>query len=156
MIETLFGSFLGGAFRLLPEFLKVWDRKGEREHELRLLQAEMEFSKLRENLNLRKAETEAVGYEVQAIGIAAEEQGSTSRFAGKAIAAISALVRPVVTYAFVITYFLVKVAGYLLAIDQGGEWKSVLVAMWNQDDMAMLMMILTFWFVGRVWERTRQ
>jgi hypothetical protein len=155
MIETLLGSFLGGAFRLLPEFLKVWDRKGEREHELKLLQAEMEFAKLRETLNLRKAETEAVGYEVQAIGVAAEEQGMTARYAGKFIAAISALVRPVVTYAFVVTYFLVKLAGYLLAIDQGGEWKTVLVAMWNQDDMAMLMMILTFWFVGRVWERTR-
>lgn len=155
MIETLLGSFLGGAFRLLPEFLKVWDRKGEREHELKLLQAEMEFAKLRETLNLRKAETEAVGLEVQSIGMALEEQGQTARYAGRFVAALSALVRPTVTYAFVITYFLVKVAGYLLALDQGGEWKEVLVSMWTQDDMAMLMMILTFYFVGRVWDRAR-
>lgn len=155
MIETLFGSFLGGAFRLLPEFLKVWDRKGERDHELKLLQAEMEFAKLRETIGLRKAETEAVGYEVQAIGVAVEEQGQTARYAGKVIAAISALVRPLVTYAFVFTYFIVKLAAYLLAIDQGGEWKEVLLQMWNKDDMALLMMILTFWFVGRVWDRAR-
>lgn len=155
MLETLFGSFLGGTFRLLPEFLKVWDRKGEREHELKLLNAEMEFARLRETLQLRKSETEAVGLEVESIGIAAEEQGKTARYAGKIIAAISALVRPVVTYAFVIVYFVVKLAAYLLALEQGGGWKEVLVSMWTKDDMAMLMMILTFWFVGRVWERTR-
>jgi hypothetical protein len=155
MLETLFGSFLGGAFRLLPEFIKVWDRKGEREHELKLLKAEMEFARLQETLQLRKSETEAVGLEVESIGIAADEQGKTARYAGKVIAAISALVRPVVTYAFVIVYFAVKLATYLLALEQGGGWKEVLVSMWTKDDMAMLMMILTFWFVGRVWERTR-
>jgi len=42
-----------------------------------------------------------------------------------------------------------------LALEQGGAWKEVLVSVWNKDDMAMLMMILTFWFVGRVWERGR-
>ena len=155
MLETLFGSFLGGTFRLLPEFLKVWDRKGEREHELKLLNAEMEFARLRETLQLRKSETEAVGLEVEAIGVASDEQGRTARYAGKIIAGISALVRPVVTYAFVIVYFVVKLAAYLLALEQGGGWKEVLVSMWTKDDMAMLMMILTFWFVGRVWERTR-
>jgi hypothetical protein len=155
MLETLLGSLFGGLFRLAPEFLKVFDRKGEREHELKLLNAEMEFAKLRETFKNEQAQTMAVAYEAEAIGIAAEEQGRTARYAGKVVAAISALVRPMVTWAFVITYFLVKVASYTLALEQGGEWKEVLVAMWTKDDMAMLMMILTFWFVGRVWERTR-
>lgn len=155
MLETLLGSLFGGLFRLAPEILKVFDRKGEREHELKLLNAEMEFAKLRETLKNEQAQTMAVAYEAEAIGIAAEEQGRTARYAGKIIAGISALVRPMVTWAFVITYFLVKLASYLLALEQGGEWKEVLVAMWSKDDMAMLMMILTFWFVGRVWERTR-
>lgn len=155
MLETLLGSLFGGLFRLAPEILKVFDRKGEREHELKLLNAEMEFAKLRETLKNEQAQTMAVAYEAEAIGIAAEEQGRTARYAGKIIAGISALVRPMVTWAFVITYFLVKLASYLLALEQSGEWKEVLVAMWTKDDMAMLMMILTFWFVGRVWERTR-
>jgi hypothetical protein len=86
---------------------------------------------------------------------ALKEQGETARAAGRIVAAVSALVRPLVTYAFVIVYFLVKAAAYVLALQQGGEWKSLLVAMWSQDDMAMLMLVLTFWFVGRVWERQR-
>ena len=87
------------------------------------------------------------------MGIALNEQGRTARAAGKVIAAISALVRPAVTYAFVIAYFLVKVASFSLAMDQDGNWKEVLLSIWNKDDMAMLSLILTFWFVGRVMDR---
>ena len=53
-------------------------------------------------------------------------------------------------------YVAVKVAAYLVAIQQGGEWKDVIIAMWSVDDMAVLNMIISFWFVGRVYERTRK
>lgn len=155
MLSALLGSLLGGVFRIIPEVIKWLDRRGERDHELALLKAEMEFSKLR--VELMKYQTDAamqVG-ELEAMSAAIREQGETSKAAGKIIAAISALVRPLVTYAFVIVYFLVKFATFLLAIEQGGEWKEVLINMWNQDDMAILMLILTFWFVGRVWDRTK-
>lgn len=153
MLETLLGSVLGGVFRIAPEFLKWLDRKGEREHELKMVQAEMEFAKIKGEIAMRQVEAQMTVAELDAMSEALKEQGQTARAAGKWVAAISALVRPAVTYAFVITYFLVKFAAYGLAISQGGEWKAVLVSMWNQDDMAMLMLILTFWFVGRVYER---
>lgn len=153
MLETLLGSVLGGVFRIAPEFLKWLDRKGEREHELKMVQAEMEFAKIKGEIAMRQVEAQMTVAELDAMSEALKEQGQTSRAAGKWVAALSALVRPAVTYAFVITYFLVKFAAYGLAISQGGDWKSVLVSMWNQDDMAMLMLILTFWFVGRVYER---
>ena len=153
MLETLLGSVLGGVFRIAPEFLKWLDRKGERDHELKMVQAEMEFAKIKGEIAMRQAEAQMTVAELDAMSEALKEQGQTSRAAGKWVAALSALVRPAVTYAFVITYFLVKFAAYGLAINQGGEWKAVLVSMWNQDDMAMLMLILTFWFVGRVYER---
>lgn len=155
MLETLFGGLLGGVFRLAPEFMKWLDRAGERKHELALLNAEMEFARLRGNIMQTQTEAMMTVAEMDAIASAVEEQGKTARAAGKVVAAISALVRPSVTFAFVIVYFLVKLAAYLLALEQGGAWKEVLVSVWNKDDMAMLMMILTFWFVGRVWERGR-
>ena len=153
MIESLFGGLLGGLFRLAPEVLKLWDRKSERAHELALLTAEMEFAKVRGEIAMRQTEAQMTVAEMDAIGRAIEEQGKTARAAGKFIAGISALVRPIVTYAFVTTYFLVKLAAYLLALEQNGDWRVVLLEMWNKDDMAILTLILTFWFVGRVWER---
>jgi hypothetical protein len=153
MLESLFGGLLGGLFRLAPEVLKLLDRKSERLHELALLNAEMEFAKVRGEIMMRQTEAVMTVAELDAVGKGVEEQGRTARAAGKTIAAISALVRPIVTYAFVATYFLVKLAAYLLALDQGGDWRIVLLDMWNKDDMAILTLILTFWFVGRVWER---
>ena len=41
------------------------------------------------------------------------------------------------------------------ALEQNGDWRTVLLTMWGVDDMAVLNMILSFWFVGRVYERTR-
>jgi hypothetical protein len=155
MMETLLGGVFGGLLRLAPEALKFFDQKNERKHELAMLEAEMKFAQVKGEIAMRQTEAQMTMAEVAAIGEAFKEQSATAQAAGKVVAAISALVRPFVTYLFVVAYALVKVAGYLIALEQGGEWKSVITTMWSVDDMAVLNMILSFWFVGRVYERTR-
>lgn len=155
MLETLLGGVFGGLLRLAPEALKFFDSKNERKHELAMLEAEMKFAQVKGEIAMRQTEAQMTMAEVDAIGEAFKEQSATAQAAGKMVAAISALVRPFVTYLFVVAYALVKVAGYLIALEQGGEWKSVITTMWSVDDMAVLNMILSFWFVGRVYERTR-
>jgi len=155
MIETLLGSLLGGVFRIVPEVMKLWDAKNEREHELKMLGKEMEFAQLKGEISMREQETVLMGSELNAMTEALKEQGETARASGQFISAISAAVRPLVTYWFVTLYSIVKLASILMAVDAGAEWKEVLVSSWSEDDMALLMMILTFWFVGRVWDRTR-
>ena len=155
MIETLLGSLLGGVFRIVPEVMKLWDAKNEREHELAMLGKEMEFAQIRGEIAMREQETVLMGKELDAMTEALKEQGETARASGQFISAISAAVRPLVTYWFVTLYSIVKLASILMAVDAGAEWKEVLVSSWSEDDMALLMMVLTFWFVGRVWDRTR-
>lgn len=155
MIETLLGSLLGGVFRLAPELMKVLDRKNERDHEARMLEKEMEFAKIKGEIAMRQVDASMTIAELDVMAEALREQGQTARAAGKIVAAISALVRPLVTYWFVIIYSAVKVAAGMMAIAEGANWKEVLVSSWNQDDMALLMMVLTFWFVGRVYERNK-
>lgn len=156
MIETLFGSLLGGVFRLAPEVLKWLDRRGEREHELKMLGAEMEFAKIRGEIAMRQTEAQMTVAELDAMAEALKEQGQTARAAGRWVAAVSALVRPLVTYWFVVLYSMVKILGMMLAVNAGGDWKEVVVNSWTTDDMAMLMLVLTFWFVGRVYDRANR
>ena len=155
MFETLFGGIFGGLLRLAPEIIKLFDRANERKHELAMLSAEMEFAKVRGEIAMREAEAEMTGKELDAISKAFAEQSKTAAAAGKVVAAISALVRPTITYAFVGAYFIVKFASYLLAVEQGGNWRDVILSLWTQDDVTILFMIISFWFVGRVWERNR-
>jgi hypothetical protein len=155
MLETLLGGVFGGVLRLAPEALKFFDSKNERKHELAMLEAEMRFAQVKGEIAMKQTEAQMTMAELSAIGDAFKEQAETAKSAGWFVAAISALVRPFVTYLFVVAYAVVKFAGYLIAIDQGGDWRAVVTTMWGTDDMAVLNMILSFWFVGRVYERTR-
>lgn len=154
-METLLGGVFGGLLRLAPEALKFFDRKNERAHELAMVDAEMKFAQVKGEIAMRQTEAQMTMAEVEAIGEAFKEQSATAQAAGKVVAAISALVRPFVTYLFVIAYAAVKIATFSIALEQGGNWKEVLLNMWGEDDMAVLNMILSFYFVGRVYERTR-
>jgi hypothetical protein len=155
MFETLLGGLFGGVLRLAPEIFKLFDKRNERAHELAMVDREMEFAKIRGEIAMRQAEVQLQTAELDAMIAAIKEQSGTAQAAGWFIAGISALVRPTVTYAFLSLYAAVKVAAYLIAIEQGGEWKDVLTSMWGQDDLAVFNMIISFWFVGRVYERNR-
>jgi hypothetical protein len=156
MFETLLGGLFGGLLRLAPEVFKIFDKKNERAHELRMVQAEMEFAKIRGEIAMRQTEAVMTMAEMDTMAQAFKEQSETAKNAGWFVSAISALVRPTVTYAFVAAYFAVKLASYLLAIEQGGNWKEVLVSMWGQEDMSTFTMLMTFWFCGRVFERNER
>ncbi len=155
MLETLLGGVFGGLLRLAPEVFKIFDKKNERAHELRMLEAEMEFAKVRGEIAMRQADVQLQTAELDAMTHAFKEQSETAKNAGWFVSAISAMVRPTVTYLFLALYAAVKVAAYLIAIEQGGNWKDVLTSMWGSDDLAVFNMIISFWFVGRVYERSR-
>jgi hypothetical protein len=156
MFETLIGGLFGGVLRLAPEVFKLFDKKNERDHELRMVQAEMEFAKIRGEIAMRQVEAQMTMAEMDAMAQAFKEQSETAKNAGWFVSAISALVRPTVTYAFLALYAAVKIAAFLIAMDQNGNWKEVLVTMWGADDLAVFNMIISFWFVGRVYERSNK
>jgi hypothetical protein len=153
VLETLLGGVFGGLLRLAPEALKFFDKKNDRQHELQMLDRELEFAKTRAEATLREGAQQVQMREFDAIGLAFEEQSKTAQAAGKYIAAITALVRPITTYLFLLGYFIVKMALYALASETGQAWDTIAVSLWSKDDTAILFMIISFWFVGRVYER---
>ena len=149
MIESILGGLLGGIFRLAPEVLKWLDRKDERQHELDMLQKEMEFAKLRAEQAMHTVDAQVDMAQMDAIGKALEGQATMAVAAGKFVAGISALVRPLVTYWVVALWTGVKIASIVLVYQGGGTWQEMLMRNWGPDDNAILSMILCFWFVGR-------
>jgi len=148
----LIGALIGGAFRLAPEVLKILDRKFEREHELKKLDVEVSIAKMQAEFALQQGHQRLQEHELDAIGEAFKQQAESDSKAWKWVASLSALVRPAVTYWFVFFYSAVKIAGLYLAFLQDGIWTNVLITGWTDFDEGMLAMILSFYFVGRVWE----
>ena len=155
MIETLLGGIFGGALRLAPEVLKWFDRKAERDHEVKMTELEHDFAKTQAEVQLRVGQQGLVSKEYDVLETALETQSKMAIAGGKIISAINALVRPTVTYLFLGMYAAVKIALYMLAVDQGGAWQEVVLNLWTQDDVTILFMIISFWFVGRVYERNK-
>ena len=149
----LLGSIFGGLFRLAPEVLKFLDKKNERQHELSMFQLQTDLEKMRGEF---KMEEKYVDYSIQqmdTIKAAFQEQAETAKAAGWFVAAISALVRPGITWALFFMYAAVKAAALVIAFQTGANWMEVVTKCWDEDDFALFTMVLTFWFVGRSIER---
>jgi len=155
LLETLGGGLIGGIFRLAPEVIKVFDSKNARSHELAMLDKELQFAAMNAEAEVHRTNAAMTVAELDAMGQALKEQGQTARAAGWFVATISALVRPLVTYWFVVMYSAVKIVSMQMAVAAGGFWKDVLVTSWTPEDASLLMLVLTFWFVGRVYERNK-
>lgn len=153
MIESLLGGVFGGLLRLTPEVLKWLDRKDDRKHELAMLDKEMAMAQLRAEQAMHVADTRVEVEHFGALEDALKGQASMARAGGKIVSAISALVRPLVTYWVVVLWSAVKIASMVLAYQTSGDWKDMLLSNWGPDDNAIMSLLLSFWFVGRVWDR---
>ena len=109
----IFGSLLGGLFRLAPEVLKFLDKKNERGHELEMFnrQCELEAQRGQQKMAEIGAQHEATvdAGVMDAFNNAINQQTEMVKAAGGFAASLSASVRPVVTYWILLVWSCVHV-----------------------------------------------
>lgn len=153
MIESLIGSLFGGLFRLAPELIKWADRKDERKHELSMFDKQLDADKLKGDQALLLARTQAdasIGAaEIQAIIEATKAQATQTGI--KFVDAISALMRPVITFWWVIVLYSAALASrFAVLVQQEGATNiEAIIALWGPDEKAIVASIISFWFVDR-------
>lgn len=156
MGSGLLGSLLGGVFRLAPEMLKFFDRKNERQHELKMFEMQTDLEKVKGDYKLEEKYVDFSVTQMQAVQAAFKEQQETAKNSYPWVSAASALVRPIITYVLFGLYIAVKMTFIIYGLSSGNSWAAVLAANWTTDDFAMLNAILMFWFVGRSIERYKK
>lgn len=149
----ILGSLFGGLFRLAPELLKFFDKNNDRKHELKMFEIQTDLEKQRGEYKLEERYVDHSVQQLTAIQEAFKEQANTAKSSYPWVAALSALVRPIVTYVLFGLYIAVKISLMFYAMQQGAQWHEMLQQNWTMEDFAMLNMILTFWFVGRSIEK---
>jgi hypothetical protein len=149
----LLGSIFGGLFRLAPEVLKFLDKKNERAHELNMFQLQTDLEKMRGEFRVEEKYVDYSIQQTEAIKAAFQEQAETAKAAGWFVAAISALVRPGITWALFFMYAAVKAAALVMAFQNGAVWTEVVTQVWDADDFGLFTMCISFWFVGRSIEK---
>ena len=149
----LLGSIFGGLFRLAPEVLKFLDKKNERAHELNMFQLQTDLEKMRGEFRVEEKYVDYSIQQTEAIKAAFQEQAETAKAAGWFVAAISALVRPGITWALFFMYATVKAAALVMAFQTGAVWTEVVTTVWDEDDFGLFTMCISFFFVGRPLEK---
>lgn len=152
MIETLFGTLLGGVFRMAPEVLKWLDRKDERKHELNMLDKQIEADRLKLEAGQKLADTQAEERitlaDLQAMIEATKAQAVQTGV--KWVDALSGLMRPTITFWWVIVLYTgALVAQFLVLVQQGDSGVQAILRLWGPDERAIVASIVAFWFVDR-------
>jgi hypothetical protein len=157
MLELFSGGILGGVFggifRLAPEVLKYFDKKNERGHELSMFDKQCDLEKVRGQQKLAEigAQRDAtldVGA-MDAFNAAISQQAEMSKAAGGWAAALSASVRPVVTYWVLFIWSFVHVWFAWNAWTANMSPEAVYKTMMTADFAALLSGTINYWFLDR-------
>lgn len=153
MIE-LISLLLGGIARIGQHWMDLKDKQLEREHEATMFdkQAVLQAQRAVADAELRRMDISAAetAGDLQALTAALEAQSRESIAAGGWVAALSASVRPVLTYWHcLIVYSAVKLAMWSAAMDTGAGAFPALLQVYTQADSAIMGSMLGFWFVDR-------
>jgi CHAT domain-containing protein len=149
MLETLLGGLLGGVFRLVPEVLKFMDAKNERAHELSMQAANLESDKAKyaNQLAVTNLQVEASQFSSAVSALQEALKGQFQLTGNKLIDGLNMSVRPVLTYSFFALYAGIKLA----ALTNGAP----IASLWGVDDQALFSGIMSFYFLGRVFDRAK-
>lgn len=157
MLEILgsgmLGSIFGGLFRLAPEVLKWLDRKNERAHELSMFQAQCMLESQRGSQKLAEIGAQrdmAVDVaSLDAFKAAIDSQADMAKAAGGWVAALSASVRPVITYWILAVWSFAHLWLTLNAWNAGMTPGETFRLIMSADFVALVSGTINFWFLDR-------
>ena len=147
------GSLIGGMFRLAPEVIKFLDKKNERQHELAMFDRQCDLEKMKGDQKLAEvgAQREAAidtGV-LQALNGIIQQQTELAKAAGGWVAALSASVRPIVTYWVLTLWTFIHAWFAFNAWAAGAAPIEVFKTMMTADFAALVSGTINYWFLDR-------
>jgi hypothetical protein len=148
---TLLGSLLGFFTSALPEFIKIYRDHKDRDHELAIMDRQIECMQKGHTQRLEEIQIASDAQVSQAMYTHARETGV------RWVDALGGTVRPMITYAFFLLYASVKIAQILIIHKTIGvqSWADALVYIWHLEDQALFATVLSFWFGQRMLLKSR-
>jgi hypothetical protein len=147
---TLLAPLLGMIASLLPELIKMFARKQELAHELKLYELQMEAARQGVQLNILLEEAKADAREGDSL-----REHDIALSGGEFIDTLRASIRPVITYLFFLMFLIVKSSAAYVMLSNGTDIPTTLQSVWDQDSFAIFGAIMGFWFGSRTIDRYR-
>ncbi len=148
MLITLLSPLLGILGSLLPSIVRIFERKQEIKYELERTKLQISAAEKQADVHLT---TEMVKADSLSRQSALDHDKSLD--GGVFINTLRASIRPVITYAFFLTFLGIKIAALTVMINQGASMPEMLKAVWDQETMSLFATIIAFWFGSRMMEK---
>lgn len=144
MLLGLIPTIVGIIVSVIPNIIRIWERKQRYSHEITL--AKLQIEAAREKLDFN-AIIESIKSVVQ--------EGESLRHHDSAISSVQwinslrATVRPVLTYSFFGLFCVIKIMVALLMYREGYNGLEVFAVVWDQYTVSIFGAIVGFWFGTR-------
>lgn len=153
---TLLSMLGGGLLRLIPFLVDLFKQRQDADHEYRMTQLQLQIDQARaaQQIDLAHAQAEiaANAGEMAAWGAAIQAEAQKTGIGW--IDAISASVRPVLTYYWCVgLYGSAKVIQVVVAMQHGTPLAGYLPILITEFDQSVIGSMLSFWFVDRALRR---
>lgn len=145
---AIISPILGIFGSLLPNIVKIFERKQELQHDIEIAKLQMEAAKQGAQFQLDLANIKADSAEGDSL-----RSHDASIDGGKFVNALRAFVRPFITYTFFFLFCAVKIAAAYVMINNGLSIPDMLKAVWDTETMALFSTVIAFWFGSRTLEK---
>ncbi len=142
---TLAASLIGFASSAIPELFKSWHEKQDREHELAIMDRQMEQARLGHVQRLEEISVEADVRESEALYKHDSLPSGVTWVDG-----LRASVRPIITYAFFTLFAAVKFCALIMLVFYDHQpLVMALPQVWDVETHALFSAVVAFWFGSR-------
>ena len=145
---TLISTIFGVLSSLLPNVIKIFEKKLDYKHEIELTKIKMDAA--REGLVLQ-LQVEGLKADI-AEGESLRKHDTDIEYTGF-WGALRASIRPTITYAFFTLFVGIKVAAFWVLVERGASPTELLTLVWDSETMAIFSAIIGFWFGSRAIEK---
>lgn len=145
---SLLSPLLGILGSLLPNIVRIFEKREENKHEIELTKLKMDAAALQAEAALDVETVKAIVTEGQSIRV-----HDSSLDGGKFLNALRASIRPVVTYIFFFTFIIIKIVAMATMISIGADIPTIIATVWDTETMALFSTIMAFWFGSRFLEK---
>lgn len=165
----IFTAILGLVTGLLPELLKYLNKRADNAHEIEMFRLEMQGQELMHRDAMEQINAEADIQEdatlhapQQSFGVQILDKMHESGMSPWLITPmlyiytfldlLQAIVRPGITLAITGFYMYVKWAQYAMlnTVSDPDKWYDTILKLWTSDDMAVFVLVLSYWFGNRM------
>jgi len=156
MLETLIGGLFGGVARLAPVVTDLISKKMDHEHELKMLDKNIEFEKLKAAQQIEQTKLDGeLKFDEKGLDALIEAQKAQATPTGvKWVDALNASVRPVLTYWWaLVLYSSVLVATAIINYAGGMDATHAILSVWGASERGIVSSIFSFWFLDRVFRK---